>query len=121
MVHQSTSPILCRAAPMMPWPSLRHRSSRSSETRVARIADKGHQGHVEATPRKTPRHGELSKSDKACNAEISALVAPIERVVAHLKSWKIPHTDYRRPYETYHGAYDAARGLFFFSMRWGFE
>jgi hypothetical protein len=84
------------------------------------IADKGYQGHVEATPRKTPRHGELSKSDKACNARISALRAPIERVVAHFKSWKILHTDYRRPYETYRDAYDAVRGLYFFSMSWGF-
>jgi hypothetical protein len=26
-----------------------------------------------------------------------------------------------RPYRTYHDAYDAARGLFFFSLAWGFE
>lgn len=85
------------------------------------IADKGYQGHIEATPRKTPRGGKLSKRDKECNAEISALRAPIERVVAHFKSWRIFHTDYRRPHRTYRDAYDAARGLFFFSITWGFE
>jgi len=31
------------------------------------------------------------------------------------------HTDYRRPYCTYHEAYGAARALFFFSITWGFE
>jgi len=28
---------------------------------------------------------------------------------------------YRRPYSTYHDAFDAARALFFFSITWGFE
>jgi DNA-binding transcriptional MerR regulator len=46
---------------------------------------------------------------------------PVERLVAHFKAWRIFHTDYRRPYRTYRDAYDAARGLFFFSITWGFE
>lgn len=86
------------------------------------IGDKGYQGCAGmATPRKTPRGGELSKMDKKCNAELSALRAPVERLVAHFKSWRIFHTDYRRPYSTYRDAYDAARALFFFSINWGFE
>jgi hypothetical protein len=85
------------------------------------IADKGYQGRDMVTPRKTPRGGELSKGDKESNAVISALRAPVERLVAHFKSWRIFHTDYRRPYETYRDAYDATRGLFFFSITWGFE
>ena len=43
-----------------------------------------------------------------------AFRAPVERLVGHFKNWKIFHTDYRRPYSTYHDAFDAARGLFFF-------
>jgi DDE superfamily endonuclease/Helix-turn-helix of DDE superfamily endonuclease len=85
------------------------------------IADKGYQGTGLITPRKKPKGGELSKKDKQCNAEISALRAPVERAIAHFKSWRILHTDYRRPYSTYRDAYDAARGLFFFSLTWGFE
>ena len=86
------------------------------------IGDKGYQGcDGMATPRKTPPKGELSKNDKKCNAEISSLRAPVERLVAHFKSWRIFHTDYRRPYHTYRDAYDAARGLFFLSLTWGFE
>ena len=34
---------------------------------------------------------------------------------------RIFHTNYRRSYRTYCDAYDAARGLFFFSLTWGFE
>ncbi len=84
------------------------------------IGDKGYQGcSGMATPQKTPRDGELSKNDKKCNTEISALRAPIEQLIAHFKSWRIFHTDYRRLYNTYHDAYDAACGLFFFSLEWG--
>jgi transposase len=85
------------------------------------IADKGYQGCGIVTPRKTPPGGELSIGDKKNNAVISGLRAPVERLVAHFKSWRMFHTDYRRPYRTYRDAYDAARGLFFFSITWGFE
>jgi len=47
--------------------------------------------------------------------------APVERLIAHFKTWRIFHADYRRPYRTYHDAYDATHGLFFFSIIWGFE
>jgi hypothetical protein len=85
------------------------------------IGDKGYQGRDLATPRKAPRGGELSKRDKENNAVISALRAPVERFVAHFKSWRILHADYRRPYHTYRDTYDAARGLVFFSIIWCFE
>jgi transposase len=77
------------------------------------IGDKGYQGSDLVTPRKTPKGGELSKRDKESNAAISALRAPVERVFAHFKAWRILHTDYRRSYPTYRDAYNAARGLFF--------
>jgi len=85
------------------------------------IGDKGYQGCGIVTPRKTPPGGALSKGDKKNNAAISGLRAPVERAFAHFKSWRIFHTDYRRPYDTYHDTFDAARGLFFFSITWGFE
>jgi hypothetical protein len=31
------------------------------------------------------------------------------------------HTDYRRPYSTYRDSFDAARTLFFFSIKWSSE
>lgn len=112
-----------------PLPGKTHDAKAFVETPIAEIvkhsggaiADKGYQGHVAAIPKKTPPGGKLSKNDKKCNAEISALRAPIEQVIAHFKSWRIFHTDYRRPHHTYRDAYDATRGLFFFSLTWGFE
>jgi hypothetical protein len=112
-----------------PLPGCTHDAKAFTTTPVAEIVeksgggigDKGYQGCGIVTPRKTPPGGELSKGDKANNAVISALRAPVERIVSHFKSWRIFHTDYRRPYRTYREAYDAARGLFFFSITWGFE
>jgi hypothetical protein len=85
------------------------------------FADKGYQGTGLVTPKKKPQGGELTSSDNEYNSQIASFRAPVERLIAHFKSWKIFHTDYRRPYETYHDAFDAARGLFFFSITWGFE
>lgn len=78
------------------------------------IADKGYQGCGYATPRKKPRGGQLSISDKRENANISRLRAPVERAMAHIKSWRILHTDYRRPLNTYQTSFRATIGLFFF-------
>ena len=80
------------------------------------IGDKGYLGTGLAIPRKKPKGGELGSKQKECNAEISALRAPVEQVIAHFKTWRIFHTDYRRPYSTYHDAFSAGRGLFFFSL-----
>jgi hypothetical protein len=119
-----------------PLPGSTHDAKAFTATPVAEIvdnsggaiADKGYQGCDQecqectvATPRKTPPGGELSPADKANNAVISALRTPVERLIAHFKSWRIFHTDYRRPYRTYREAFDAARALFFFSITWGFE
>jgi hypothetical protein len=85
------------------------------------FGDKGYQGTGLVTPKKKPKGGELTMSDKEYNSQISSFRAPIERLVGHFKNWKILHTDYRRPYSTYQDAFDAARALFFFSITWGFE
>lgn len=112
-----------------PLPGKTHDTAAYHQTPVAEIirnsgggiADKGYQGTEMATPRKKPYGGEFSQNDNEENAQISILRAPIERVIAHLKSWRILHTDYRRPYNTYASTFNATRGLFFFSITWGFE
>jgi hypothetical protein len=85
------------------------------------FGDKGYQGTGLVAPKKKPIGGELSMSDKEYNSQIASLRAPVERLVAHFKNWKIFHSDYRRPYQTYLDAFDAARWLFFFSITRGFE
>ena len=112
-----------------PLPGKTHDAKAFKETGAADIVkesgggfgDKGYQGTGLVTPKKKPIGGELSMSDKEYNSQIASLRAPVERLVAHFKNWKIFHTDYRRPYRTYLDAFDAARGLFFFSITWGFE
>ena len=85
------------------------------------FGDKGYRGASIVAPKKKPKGGELTMSNKESNSKVSSFRAPIERLVGHFKNWKIFHTDYRRPYATYRDAFDAARGLFFFSITWGFE
>lgn len=112
-----------------PLPGKTHDAKAFKETGAADIVkesgggfgDKGYQGSSLVTPKKKPKGGELTMSDKEYNSQISSFRAPVERLVAHFKNWKIFHTDYRRPYSTYDDAFDAARGLFFFSTTWGYE
>jgi hypothetical protein len=112
-----------------PLPGKTHDAKAFKETRAADIVresgggfgDKGYQGSSLVTPKKKPKGGELTMSDKEYNSQIASFWAPVERLVAHFKNWKIFHTDYRRPYSTYDDAFDAARGLFFFSITWGYE
>lgn len=86
---------------------------------LAGIGDKGYQGADLYTPTKKPQWRKLNEGEKKANAALSALRAPVERVVAHFKNWRILHTDYRRPYATYRDTFDAFRALFFFSIKWG--
>ena len=112
-----------------PLPGKTHDAKAFKDTGAAKIVensgggfgDKGYQGTGLVTPKEKPEGGELTMSDKEYNSQISSLRAPAERLVAHFKNWKIFHTDYRRPYPTYNDAFNAARGLFFFSVIWGFE
>jgi transposase len=80
------------------------------------IGDKGYQGSGYITPIKKPKHRKLLDWEKEFNAEVSRLRAPVERAIAHLKSWRILHTDYRRPLRTYVTSYRAAVGLYFFNL-----
>ena len=112
-----------------PLPGKTHDAKAFKETGAADIVaesgggfgDKGYQGSGLVTPKKKPKGGELTMSDKEYNSQIASFRAPVERLVAHFKNWKIFYADYRRPYRTYRDAFDAARGLFFFSIAWGFE
>ena len=118
----STFPIPCLARPTTRRHSPKPRWQKSWNTRVAELGTKATRvARASSHHERSHSAGELSKTDNKSNAEISALRAPVERLVAHFKSWRIFHTDYRRPYATYQEAYDATRALFFFSIIWGFE
>jgi len=83
------------------------------------IADKGYQGSDYLTPVKRPAGGELLDWQKKFNSRVASLRAPVERAVAHIKAWRILHTDYRRPLHTYLSSFRAAIGLYFFKITFG--
>jgi hypothetical protein len=80
------------------------------------IVDKGFQGSGYVTPAKKAANRELYVREYEYNAQISSIRAPIERAVAHLKTWKILFTDYRRPLRTFLDSFRAAIGLYFFEL-----
>jgi hypothetical protein len=80
------------------------------------VADKGFQGSGYVTPVKKPADRELYMREQEYNGQISSIRAPIERAVAHLKTWKILFTDYRRPLSTFLDSFRAAIGLYFFGL-----
>ena len=53
------------------------------------------------TPVKKSANGELTDSDKRNNTTINRVRYLIERVIANFKTWRVLHTDYRRPYNTF--------------------
>lgn len=65
------------------------------------IGDKGYLGRGLITPLKKPAHRDLLDSDKTFNQQVNSIRATIERVIAHLKNWRVLHTDYRRPLTTF--------------------
>ena len=79
------------------------------------FADLGYRGTGYFTPRRKPVGGELSEQQREYNERISAIRAPIERAIANLKTWRILHTEYRRPLHTYDDAVHAAIGLHWFT------
>lgn len=76
------------------------------------FADKGHKGSGYFTPRKKPAGGEQTDAQKRYNAQISAIRAPVERAIANIKTWRILHTDYRRPLRTFLDTFHAVIGLY---------
>jgi DDE superfamily endonuclease/Helix-turn-helix of DDE superfamily endonuclease len=80
------------------------------------VADKGYLGTGMLTPFRKPPGGELLPWQKEFNATVNSLRAVVEQAIANVKTWRILHTDYRRPLDTYEVAFRAVRGLVFFTM-----
>jgi len=80
------------------------------------IGDKGYIGTGMHTPQRKPPGQRLHKGVKAYNKDINALRSAVERSIAHIKTWRILHTDYRRPLTTYQTAFQAVHALHFFEL-----
>ena len=78
------------------------------------IGDKGYVGRGMITPHKKPPNGELSEAAKEANKSINRIRQVVERTIAHIKSWRILHTDYRRPLHTFEQTITATLSLHVF-------
>jgi len=77
--------------------------------------DKGYVGRGMITPIKKIAERQLLDWQKAFNTAINRTRAVVERVIAHLKNWRILHTDYRGPLDTFPTTISAVVGLMFYA------
>jgi hypothetical protein len=80
------------------------------------IGDKGYVGNYMITPFKKPPGGELLDWQKEFNIQVNKIRWVIEQVISHFKNWRIMHTDYRRPIDTFATTISAVIGLHFYRM-----
>jgi hypothetical protein len=80
------------------------------------IADKGYIGKDMITPIRKPPGRELFDWEKELNTTINSTRCLIERAIAHLKTWRILHTDYRRPLTTFPTTISTVVALHFYTM-----
>jgi len=64
--------------------------------------------------KKSP-NGELSEAAKEENRSVNRIRQVVERTIAYIKSWRILHTAYRRPLETFEQTITAALALYSFT------
>jgi hypothetical protein len=65
------------------------------------------------TPYKKPADGTRLSWQKEFNTVINEVRAVIERVLSHLKNWRVLHTDYRRPLDSFPTTISAVAGPHF--------
>ncbi len=78
------------------------------------VGDKGYLGNGMITPIRKPANRDLLDWEKKFNTGVNKIRYVIERVVANFKTWRIMHTDYRRPIDTFNDTISAVVGLQFY-------
>ena len=80
------------------------------------IGDKGFVGHDMITPFKKPAGSVLLDWQQEFNSGVNKIRWVIEQAIAHVKTWRILHTDYRGPIDTFPKVITAVIGLEFFRI-----
>jgi hypothetical protein len=80
------------------------------------IGDKGYIGNNMITPFRKPAGRKLMAWQKEFNTAVNKIRYIIEQVIAHFKAWRIMHTDYRRPIQSFPETISAVVGLHFYRM-----
>jgi DDE superfamily endonuclease/Helix-turn-helix of DDE superfamily endonuclease len=81
------------------------------------FGDKGYVGNNMVTPVKKPIRGKLSTGDEKFNTQVNKIRYVIEQVIANFKTWRIMHTDYRRPLNTFTETISTVIALHFYKLR----
>jgi DDE superfamily endonuclease/Helix-turn-helix of DDE superfamily endonuclease len=80
------------------------------------IGDKGYLGNNMITPIRKPAHRKLLDWEKEFNKEVNRIRYLIERTIANFKTWRIVHTDYRRPLATFTTTISTVIALHFYAI-----
>jgi DDE superfamily endonuclease len=95
--------------------STNHQCLPGSTTKV-RSAIKGYIGKRMITPIRKPECRDLLDWEKEFNTQVNKIRYMVEQVIANFKAWRIMHTDYRRPLDTFDTTISAVVGLHFYRM-----
>jgi len=80
------------------------------------MGDKGYIGAGMLTPIRKPGHRNLPDWEKQFNNDVSSIRYVIERTIVILKTWRILHTDYRRPLSTFTETITTVIALHFYKI-----
>jgi hypothetical protein len=79
------------------------------------IGDKGYVGNEMITPIKKRARHKLLDWEKEFNKQVNKIRYVIEQTIANFKTWRILHTDYRRPIATFSTTISAVIALHFYA------
>ena len=79
------------------------------------IGDKAYIGKGMITPVRKPAHRDLLGWEKEFSTAVNRIRYVIEQVIANFKTWRVMHTDYRRPRATFPETISAVIALHFYA------
>ena len=79
------------------------------------MGDKGYVGSQMITPIKKPAHRKLLDWEREFNKQVNKIRYVIEQTIANFKTWRIMHTDYRRPLATFTATISTVIALHFYA------
>ena len=79
------------------------------------VGDKGYIGNDMITPIRKPACRNLLNWEKEFSTQVNKIRYVIEQVIANFKTWRIMHTDYRRPLATFATTISTVIALHFYA------
>ena len=93
---------------------LRESGALPAETANNWIGNKGYVGNGMTTPYKKHLCRDLTDWEKNYNTQVNKIRYVIEQAIANFKTWRIMHTDYRRPLSTFSTTISTVVALHFY-------